>query len=183
MQSQADFFGRRTLLVVDPELDLAALTYPEVGATSAEALPSGYRHVREQATVGSGADCFLRTTQQLFSWRLHVKAGLDVSPQDNVRPGMHVELRLRLGLLRLTAPCLVVYSVRSSREAAFAYGTLPGHPECGEQRFGVVWRDDDAVMLSVAAFSRPALWWSRAGGPVTHRVQDMQTRRYLSALS
>lgn len=39
------------------------------------------------------------------------------------------------GPLRLRAPCRVVYTVTESRRRGFAYGTLPGHPECGEEAF------------------------------------------------
>lgn len=64
----------------------------------------------------------------------------------------------------------------------FAYGTLPGHPECGEERFCVEWRDDDTVALNIVAFSRPATWWARAGAPVARLVQRRITDRYLRAL-
>jgi uncharacterized protein (UPF0548 family) len=38
------------------------------------------------------------------------------------------------------------------------------------------------VTLTVRAFSRPALWWSRLGGPVGKLVQGLIVRRYLRAL-
>jgi uncharacterized protein (UPF0548 family) len=67
-------------------------------------------------------------------------------------------------------------------QCAFAYGTLPGHPESGEEAFVVVWRDDDAVELHVVAFSRHATWWSKASGPVGLLAQRWMTTRYLKAL-
>ena len=65
----------------------------------------------------------------------------------------------------------------------FAYGTLPGHPERGEELFAVSLGDDDHVRLEVRAFSRPATWWVRLGAPVGRRVQDRITDRYVAALS
>ena len=48
----------------------------------------------------------------------------------------------------------------------FAYGTLPGHPESGEERFAVRYDPEtSAVFAEVSAFSRPGAWWSKAGGP------------------
>lgn len=38
----------------------------------------------------------------------------------------------------------------------FAYGTLPGHVESGEERFQIEWhRSDDSVWYDILAFSRP----------------------------
>ena len=84
--------------------------------------------------------------------------------------------------LRIGAPCRVVYVVDGQREKGFAYGTLPGHPESGEERFAVLWREDDVVEIRIRAFSRPATWWARLGGPVARRVQLGITQRYLRAL-
>lgn len=65
--------------------------------------------------------------------------------------------------------------------AGFAYGTLPGHPESGEEAF-VVSRAPDGVRFTITAFSRPATWLARLGGPVTLLGQEYFTRRYLRAL-
>ena len=62
----------------------------------------------------------------------------------------------------------------------FAYGTLEGHPESGEERF-VVRRDPttSAVFAEVSAFSRPATWWSKLGHPVVSVAQRVIAKRYL----
>lgn len=65
----------------------------------------------------------------------------------------------------------------------FAYGTLPGHPECGEQSFVVTRDETGAVWFTIRAFSRPARWFSRLGAPVTRVLQRLATRRYLRALT
>ena len=65
----------------------------------------------------------------------------------------------------------------------FAYGSLPGHAVRGEEMFAV--RYDPAgggVYAEVAAFSRPATWWSRLGAPVLALAQTVVTRRYLNAV-
>ena len=65
---------------------------------------------------------------------------------------------LRLGRRRLavSAPVRVVYVVDEPRRRGFAYGTLPGHPESGEEAFVVELQEDDEVTFTVTAFSRPA---------------------------
>lgn len=39
-----------------------------------------------------------------------------------------------------------------------------------------------AVYAEVTAFSRPATWWARAGGPVLRVGQRVIARRYLRAV-
>jgi uncharacterized protein (UPF0548 family) len=39
----------------------------------------------------------------------------------------------------------VVYVIEASNTGGFAYGTLNGHPECGEARFEVSINDRDLV--------------------------------------
>jgi uncharacterized protein (UPF0548 family) len=63
----------------------------------------------------------------------------------------------------------------------FGYGTLPGHPECGEESF-VVERNSDATVFRITAFSRPADIVARVGAPVARRLQVRFTGRYLQAL-
>lgn len=158
------------------------LTYTEVGAT-AGALPPEYHHVVRARAVGRGRDAFEDAAARLMGWDLHRRAGIRVDPTTpTVRPGSRVTLRLGAGPLHLDASCEVVYVVDEPRRRGFAYGTLPGHPESGEERFCVEWRTDDTVEVTVVAFSRPATWWSRAGAPVARAVQRRLTDRYLHAL-
>ena len=69
----------------------------------------------------------------------------------------------------------------------FAYETLPGHPENGKESFVVtrVRTPDgfDEVWFTVTAYSKPALWCSRLGGPVTRIIQNRHTNKYLRAMA
>ena len=58
------------------------------------------------------------------------------------------------------------------RRYGFAFGTLPGHVEQGEERFTVEWQgEDDSVWYEVFAFARPAHPLARAGRPFVRLVQ------------
>lgn len=100
-----------------------------------------------------------------------------------VRPGDTVVLRLGWGALSLRIPVRVVYIVDEPQRRGFAYGTLPGHPESGEEAFVVEHRDDDSVWLTIRAISRPAhpaLWIVY---PVLRLAQAVFTARYERALT
>jgi len=73
--------------------------------------------------------------------------------------------------------------VDEPRRQGFAYGTLPGHPERGEESFIVELGDDDTVSLVITAFSRPASLLARATGPIAGLAQHNMTNRYLRALA
>ena len=79
-------------------------------------------------------------------------------------------------------PCRVVYEIEQDRRRGFAYGTLPGHPESGEESFVVELLPNDDVVLHITAFSKQARLYARAGGPLSRLVQRFMTDRYVSAL-
>jgi uncharacterized protein (UPF0548 family) len=161
----------------------AELTYPEVGRT-AGTLPDGYHHLRRSATIGTGAETFADAADKLMRWQVQKGAGMDVDASSDVAvPGALVKTTVRFGPARFVAPCRVVYVIDESRRKGFAYGTLPGHPESGEEAFIVTHEPDDTVTLTIIAFSRPATLVAKAGGPFGWMVQELVTRRYLRALA
>jgi uncharacterized protein (UPF0548 family) len=164
-------------------LAAAELTYTEVGATQG-VLPSGYHHVRRSRVVGFGPDDFAAASSALLSWQVQLGAGVRVAASAPVaEPGAVVLLSAGAGPLRVRAPCRVVYTVTESRRCGFGYGTLPGHPERGEEAFVVEYREDGSVAVSVTAFSRPASLAARAAGPAGRLAQHLVTTRYLGALA
>ena len=72
---------------------------------------------------------------------------------------------------------------RAGSRFGFAYGTLPGHAESGEERFLVEWdRADDAVWYDILAFSRPRHPLARLGYPLTRRTQRRFARDSAAAI-
>ena len=157
-------------------------TYREVGATSGQ-LPTGYAHLSRTRTIGRGAADFDRAADAVMSWGVQRGAGLRVeSAAARAAEGAVVTVHLGVGPVAVRAPCVVTYVVDEPRRRGFAYGTLPGHPECGEELFLVEHLDDDSVRLTVRAFSRPDRWFVRVAGPFGRLVQRVVTARYLRAL-
>jgi uncharacterized protein (UPF0548 family) len=159
-----------------------AFNYADVGATTGP-LPSGYEHIRRSRVIGHGKAAFLAASAALCGWELHRRSGLSVrATAPHVTAGEDVLLGFGVGLIRLPIPCRVVYLVDEPDRRGFAYGTLHGHPEAGEERFVVGLGEAGEVTIEVTAFSRPALWWSRLGQPIGRRIQAAVTTRYLTAL-
>jgi len=161
------------------KLRAAQLTYPAVGAT-ATAPPTGYRSLGLSRTLKRRD--FESAVEDLISWRVHQRAGLRVAvsgPQ--VEPGAVLEMRLGVGPLALRIPCRVIYVIDEPERSGFAYGTLPGHPESGEELFLLQRHEDGQIAFTITAFSRAASLPARLGGPATRWFQEAMTRRYLTA--
>ena len=162
------------------ELAALPLTYSEVGATAGP-LPDGYHHVHKSSVIGRGRRRFEDAAAAGMRWGMLRGAGLRVEATSEAA-AVGSEVIVHLGPVQ--APCRVVYVVDEPDRRGFAYGTLPGHAESGEELFVV--RYDPAteqVFAEVRAFSRHATWWSTAAGPITSLLQQVVTRRYLTALS
>jgi uncharacterized protein (UPF0548 family) len=161
--------------------DLAALpfTYAEVGATAGP-LPEGYHHLRKSAVIGRGRRRFDEAAAGVMRWGMLRGAGVRVEATSELAQ-VGSEVIVHLGPVR--APCRVVYVIDEPDRLGFAYGTLPGHAESGEELFAV--RYDIAtenVYAEVTAFSRHGTWWSRLGSPVTSLIQRLISERYLRAV-
>ncbi len=161
------------------DLAATALTYPEVGATASD-MPGGYHHLHKSSVIGRGRDRFERAAAEGMRWGMLRGAGLRVEATAPVAT-VGAEVLVHLG--PVIAPCRVVYVVDEPDRRGFAYGTLPGHAESGEELFLVRYDPaTDLVHAEVTAFSRHATWWSRLASPVTSLVQRVITNRYLRAL-
>jgi uncharacterized protein (UPF0548 family) len=163
-------------------LRAADLTYVERGSTQGS-LPAGYRHLRRQASLGTGTPRFEDAARQLLSWDMHRASGIRVRPSSwSVTEDAVAVQRLGVGIVAVQAPVRVVYVIDEPRRKGFAYGTLQGHPESGEESFVIELLDDDMVVFTVTAFSRPSWWIVRLTAPIGRAVQSWVTSRYLRAL-
>ena len=163
-------------------LRAAPLTYAEVGATRGS-LPPGHHHLRLAAPVGDGTAAFAAAARALLRWQAQQAAGLRPAVSDPVvRQGSVAVLRLGVGPAALRVPVRVVEVVDEPRRQGFVYGTLPGHPVRGEESFAVTQTADGTVFFHLVAFSRPARWFSRLGGPATRLGQRLVAERYLTAV-
>jgi uncharacterized protein (UPF0548 family) len=173
-------FLRRTTL---GQLATAPLTYAEVGATRDGDLPAGYDHVERSHVVGSGRPAFDRAAAAVFRWSAQRGAGLRVQASGPAsRPGTVVLMTAGLRRLGLDIPCRVVWVVDEPGRRGFGYGTLPGHPESGEESFVVSLRPDGEVVYTLRAFARLATPLARLGAPVSTRVQTLALDRYVTAI-
>ncbi|WP_320777002.1 DUF1990 domain-containing protein [Streptomyces sp. CRN 30] len=150
-------------------------TYEQVGATLSGHCPPGFHPLEVRTRIGEGEDVFERASRAVLTWELHRAIGVGVeAAAPEAAPGVDITVTLA-GLIK--APCRVVWTLDEPRRRGWAYGTLQGHPECGEEAFVVTRTGDGTVWLTVTAFSRAAKWYARAGGAATRGLQHAYARR------
>jgi uncharacterized protein (UPF0548 family) len=173
----------------------APFTYPEVGATrgGSSLLPASVTRDcdvdRYETVLGTGRAVFVRARAALLDWRSFGIRWLELhGAASPVREGRVVATLVRAAGVFSLNPCRVVYVIDApdppSCTTAFAYGTLPDHPEIGEERFLVAWDPvTNAVRYEILAFSRPGHPLVRLGYPYTRRLQKSFGASSLAALT
>ena len=157
------------------------ITYSPVGLSSATTAPSGYRIDRWSRELGHGDDVFQRAVHALRHWDVHRGAGLLLCADGPAEIGSVVAMAAPLPIGFIDVVCRVVDVTERPDRVGFAYGTLPVHPEQGEESFTVA-RHDDTVVFEIVACSRSRHPLARACPPAARALQRAATKRYLDAM-
>ena len=173
----------RTFLDAQRSLDFS---YTGVGGTDGDP-PSGYVVDHTRVELGKGQRVFQRAKAGLERWEQFRLGWLEAWPGDTpIENGQAVAVVAHvMGFWWLNA-CRIVYVVdeqQPARRFGFAYGTLPGHIEAGEERFLIQWNPaDDRVWYDILAFSRPRHVLARLGYPLVRRMQKQFGRDSAAAM-
>jgi len=162
----------------------AAPTYDHVGSTlDPERWAAPAVRVRHR-TVGRGPTAFGAARQALGTWAPQRGIGATVEPAGQpVVLGATILIVLRRGPLHVVAPDRIIGVVDEPRRFGFAYGSLPGHPERGEESFVVEHLDDDTVLATIRVQAGPGTLPAHAVAPLVRAVQHAAIDGYLSAIA
>ncbi len=146
-------------------------------------MPPGYHHGYWETGLGQfSEERFSRLSDALINWQVQIGCGIAIYPEEPVRPGLTFALSFRLPAAGWVAAAgRVVYVTREPGRCGFAYGTLPQHPEQGEEAFTVV-RQGEQILFRVCAFSRPQHPLVKLGGPAGRVLQQRVNHAYLRAM-
>jgi uncharacterized protein (UPF0548 family) len=163
-------------------------TYPEIGATRVMTAPANYNLDHNRIRLGVGEATFERATAALRRWAMFDIGWVRLCwPETPLAVGATFGVAIKhFGFWSLNS-ARIVYLLDDdgpNRRYGFAYGTLPGHAERGEERFMVEWcHDDNAVWYDLLAFSRPNHPLAWAGYPLTRTLQRRFARDSLAAMA
>lgn len=160
-------------------------SYSQTGATRSQP-PRGFTVDHNRVRLGDGKEIYDRAVAALRSWKQFDLGWVVIVPSGlAVKVGTTVAIAAKtFGFWSLSA-CRIVYVIDEDEEVkkfGFAYGTLPDHVECGEERFTIEWQTDDSVWYDIFAFSRPKHPLTRIGFPITRMLQKRFVRDSLAVI-
>jgi uncharacterized protein (UPF0548 family) len=161
----------------------ADVTYDHIGSTlEPERWPDRRPRARSRV-LGHGDETFALAVARLNTWAPQRALGAAVFPE-GIRPTLDATLlvELRLGPLTVVVPDRVVAVVDEPGRWGFAYGTLPGHAERGEESFLVTLGDDGTVTGTVTVDAVMGTLAARLATPVVYGIQRFAVARYLGAV-
>jgi uncharacterized protein (UPF0548 family) len=159
-------------------------TYSEIGATNTTPPATGYTVDHNRIQLGHGEATYKHGVEALKKWNQFELGWVTIVPRGvEVEVGATVAVKARaFGTWSLSA-ARVVYVISEARRFGFAYGTLPDHVECGEERFLIEWLPDDSVWYDILAFSRPRHPLVRLSSPLARLLQKRFARESLRKLA
>ena len=158
------------------------VTYAGVGGTISGQVPPGYRSEHLSAVIGHGDAHFDSARGALADWRPQRGSGFAVVTDGPIAEGTTVALAVPLPVGWVLAACRIVAVIDDADSYGFAYGTLPEHPESGEELFAVDRHPDGSVTFRISVFWKPHGFLPRVGSPVVSVLQRRGTRAYLDAM-
>jgi uncharacterized protein (UPF0548 family) len=172
--------GRPSLDELDRKL-LAAreatVNYDDVGITLRGMGWAAHRR------VGDGDADFAHAVAGLRVWAPQRGIGAQIHPSDAaLEQGATVLVVLPIGPVTMIAPDRVVQIVDERDRFGFAYGTLPGHPERGEESFVIELTPDGEVRATITVQAGPGNLLMRIAAPVVTQFQRRAIAGYLTAL-
>jgi uncharacterized protein (UPF0548 family) len=161
-------------------------SYPEEGASRLVA-PEGYNVDHNRIMLGEGRETFAKAVQAVKDWKMFEMDWVEITPKElPIVEGSSVAIIVRhFGVWSLNAARIVyVIDERGALDRfGFAYGTLGGHVEQGEERFSVEYHsEDNSVWYDLLAFSRPRHILAKLGYPISRQLQKRFARDSLKAM-
>jgi uncharacterized protein (UPF0548 family) len=164
----------------------ASFAYLERGASNSERPLTNYTNDRNRVMLGKGEAVYLAACDALRQWKMFPGGWAWIEPKRAPQQvGQHLAMVAKVMGMYWLNGCRIVYTLDGSgpdRRYGFAYGTLPDHAECGEERFSIEWLDDDTVWYDLKAFSRPRHWLARLFKPVARWYQRRFVRESLKKM-
>lgn len=174
---------RETIDALRDQCHDVPFNYPAVGSSqvAGSTPPPGYCQDQIKIELGRGQATFERARIAIQQWEMFPRSMVELFwPTVPVAQGSVVAVLFRgYGFWSLN-PARIVYTVDETGQIdryGFAYGTLPGHLESGEERFCVSWdHATDRVHYQIDVFSRPNHWFVWLGYPLA-RLEQARFRK------
>jgi uncharacterized protein (UPF0548 family) len=142
----------------------------------------GFDNDHNFIVLGSGEAVWQSAKQALQNWAQFPKPWTDIEPKAPLQQGEVVAVLFRIFGIWFINSARIVYTIDESKRYGFAYGTLPGHVEKGEECFWIERNEQGEVSYHIRAFSQPAYWLVWLGYPAARYFQRQFVKQSLAHL-
>ncbi|MFZ4634973.1 MAG: DUF1990 family protein [Saprospiraceae bacterium] len=146
-------------------------SYAAINATRTASPVNGYDNDENTIRLGRGPEVWQKACTAIRSWRMFPGTWARIYPdQAPIMVGQTVAMSAYVWGVWWRNACRIVYIIDEPDRFGFAYGTLPGHVETGEELFCVEQDADGWIWYRIKAFSRPRFWLARLAYPVARGI-------------
>lgn len=147
-------------------------TYAAIKQTAHETPVLHYDNDQLRVKIGHGEATFQKAKIAIQSWQMFPRSWTRIFPANApIQEGTTIAMNARFAGMWWRNSCRIVYVMDESNRFGFAYGTLPGHVESGEELFLVSKDANEEVWYEIKAFSKPRHWIAKLGYPLIRLLQ------------
>lgn len=147
-------------------------TYTPIKQTAQEKVVSNFDNDQLKLIIGQGEEAFQKAKIAIQNWQMFPVSWTLILPKNApIRENTTIAMNARFAGLWWRNACRIVYVIDEPQRYGFAYGTLPGHVESGEELFLVSKDAIGNVWYEIKAFSTPRHWIAKLGYPLVRLLQ------------
>ena len=146
-------------------------SYTELKGTQSEKV-KGYDNDLNSIHIGQGEEVWQKAKTALKNWQQFPPPWTKIyDDQTPLAAGNVVAVLFQLFGIWWINPARIVYTIDEANRFGFAYGTLYGHVESGEECFWIDRDEEENIYYHIKAFSKPAFWGAKLAYPIARRYQ------------
>lgn len=171
MQAFLSFPKKDKITAFLKEQSSLPFSYPEVNASKTEQV-AGYDNDHNKIYLGKGETVWQNAKIALQNWQQFPQSWTTTLPKKTpLKNEETVAVFFRMFGIWWMNAARIVYILDDEKWFGFAYGTLPGHVECGEECFWIEKEADGSIFYHIRAFSKPRFWMAKLGYPIARAYQ------------
>jgi uncharacterized protein (UPF0548 family) len=158
-------------------------TYAPQSGTRHDHPIKGYDNDYQRVMIGRGDTAWADAKAKIRAWQMFPAEWTIIMPIGApIQEGQNVAMYAKAFGLWWRNSCRVVYTIDEPDRFGFAYGTLPGHIERGEELFLLERDADGGVWYAIKAFSKPRHLLAKLGYPAMRYFQARFRRDSAAAM-
>ena len=134
-------------------------SYQNVGGSN-DGLQKGFNNDHNFVNLGHGEQVWVNAKNALKNWKQFPASWTKIIPNDTLlMKSKTVAVLFKLFGIWWINSARIVYSIDEKDKFGFAYGTLQGHLEKGEELFLIERDQNGEIFYHIKAFSKPDYWF------------------------